>query len=178
MNKVEEWRDILGFPGYQVSSLGKVRSFRIRGHSSGLTKEPRLLTLSPTSRGYLKVVLVLPDKTKKTKTIHVLMAESFFGPRPKGLVVRHLDDDQLNNSIDNLAYGTSSDNSIDVVTNGNHKLAKLSYQDVNKIKEMYLSGGYSYRSLGKIFGVDGSQISRVMNNQTWRRSQEVKYVND
>jgi hypothetical protein len=50
--------------------------------------------------------------------VHQLVARAFLGLRPEGQVTRHLDDDVMNNSISNLAYGTKSENREDAVRNG------------------------------------------------------------
>lgn len=41
--------------------------------------------------------------------IHNMVAEVFLGPRPKGLMIDHIDRNKLNNSVDNLRYVTLSD---------------------------------------------------------------------
>ena len=41
-----------------------------------------------------------------TQYVHHVVAEAFLGPRPCGLVVRHMDGDRENNAASNLAYVT------------------------------------------------------------------------
>jgi hypothetical protein len=53
--------------------------------------------------------------------VHVLVAAAFLGPCPDGQEVRHLDGDKLNNCLDNLIYGTRSENNLDTVRHGHHK---------------------------------------------------------
>lgn len=55
---------------------------------------------------------------KKRHSVHVLVAEAFFGPRPTGMVVRHLNGDASDNRPSNLAYGTQSDNIADCFRHG------------------------------------------------------------
>lgn len=45
--------------------------------------------------------------------IHQFNAYYFYGEKPPGMVVRHLDDNTLNNSKSNLVYGTHSENNLD-----------------------------------------------------------------
>ena len=63
----EEWRELVSYPGYEVSSYGNVR----RG-CRVLYK--RLL------KGYPGVSLQRLDGSWKTETVHALVAQSFIGP--------------------------------------------------------------------------------------------------
>jgi hypothetical protein len=49
------------------------------------------------------------------------VAESRLGPRPFGKQVLHADDQPLNSSIGNLAYGTPAENAADRIRNGGAK---------------------------------------------------------
>lgn len=87
----EIWKDI--GDGYEVSSLGRV-------------KGPRKISYgSIGSRGYLQVCI-----KRKTKNVHVLVAEAFLGDRPEGHHVCHTDGNKRNNSLSNLRYGTPQEN--------------------------------------------------------------------
>lgn len=57
---------------------------------------------------------------------HVLMAAAWHGPRPPGLVVRHLDGDKLNDAPWNLAYGTPAQNHDDAIRHGTQPPRQLS----------------------------------------------------
>lgn len=104
----EEWRDVVGCEGfYEISDLGNVRRKETR----------RQLKQSVDWKGYLKVGLSVGGK-QKNKKIHRMLAEAFI-PNPEGFpLVRHLDDVKQNNSLDNLAWGTVSQNAYDAVANG------------------------------------------------------------
>lgn len=68
-------------------------------------------------KGHLNVRLRVNKKTKE-EYVHRLLAKTFI-PNPKKLpIVRHLDDDVENNSLDNLAWGTVKDNIHDSIRNG------------------------------------------------------------
>lgn len=103
----EEWRAIAGCPNYQVSSLGRVRSWRTHRGVAG----PRILKQGAGSKGYLTVRL-----DGLTRKVHRLVAEAFLGPLPDGLQTRHLDGNNRNNTVANLAYGTQLENMADRVS--------------------------------------------------------------
>jgi hypothetical protein len=114
----EQWKPIPGREGrYSVSNLGRVRSEpRVVKH--GLTEtytvKGQILKTTPSKLGRPQ----FSDGYENGLLVSLAVAEAFIGPRPPGLLVRHLDDDPLNNRLDNLAYGTYKDNHEDAKRNG------------------------------------------------------------
>lgn len=118
----EEWRPVLGWPGYEVSSKGRVRSVaRTVIRSDGLPHRVKERVLKPARHpdGYMKVGLSNRGR-KLTRPIHVLVATAFHGPCPDGMECRHLDGDAANNTATNLKWGTRSQNQMDRVQHGTH----------------------------------------------------------
>lgn len=101
----EEWKIIEGFERYQISNLGRVKSYA----QSNLGK---LLTLSTDHKGYKVVSLYNDSGYRKTVKVHRLVAMAFlFNPNdyPE---VNHKDEDKTNNCVDNLEWCTSEYNNI------------------------------------------------------------------
>ncbi|MFG1794233.1 NUMOD4 motif-containing HNH endonuclease [Nocardia sp. NPDC049149] len=119
----EEWRDVIGHVGqYEVSNFGRVRSIpRTRNTADGrlVRYVGKMLVLQSDTKGYRQVSLL-----RKTRRVHVLVLEAFSGPRPIGMVARHLNGDVNDNSIGNLAWGTPSENMYDTVRHGSHVYAR------------------------------------------------------
>jgi NUMOD4 motif/HNH endonuclease len=114
----ETWLPVTGFEGsYEVSDLGRVRSLdRLVKHGNHHRRiRGKILKLNFDRKGYACVVLA----GNRFRRIHTLVLEAFVASRPDGLECRHLDDDKTNNRLDNLLWGTGSENSIDRVQNGN-----------------------------------------------------------
>lgn len=111
----EEWRDIPGYEGrYRVSSTGRVFSLPRQGTTGGV------LRTSANKRGYASASFC-----NVRREVHSLVALAFLGPRPPGYQVRHLDGNPLNNHVENLAYGTRSENQRDKVRHGrDHNVVK------------------------------------------------------
>jgi hypothetical protein len=111
MSTAEVWRRIPSFSDYEASSLGRIRSFR--------RKNVRIMKPSPSSSGYL-VVCLRADRPrgKATLSVHSLVAEAFYGPRPEGLECRHLNGNGTDNRADNLEYATHSENLRDKARHG------------------------------------------------------------
>jgi len=118
MNVVEEWKPIPGFSDYDISSLGRVRSRRRGGlHMKRFS----------TSRGY-KIVQLANDQGPRTCRVNRLVAEAFLPPPNEGAdVVRHLDGSPVNNAVNNLAWGTVSQNQLDSVAHGTHNHARVTH---------------------------------------------------
>ena len=118
---IERWKPVNGYVGiYEVSSHGRVRSLdRVVTYSDGRVRRHKGKILStPLSRdGYPAVNLHAQGRLKK-RYVHSLIAETFIGPRPEGTEVCHNDGNPTNNHVDNLRYGTRSENMLDRVRHG------------------------------------------------------------
>lgn len=111
----EEWRPVVGFPAYQVSNRGRVRSSHTwRG------QRDRILIGGTTIKGYPYVQIIAPGGGAKARAIHVLVAQAFIGTRPADMEVRHLDGNAKNCLVSNLAYGTHRENELDKRRHGTH----------------------------------------------------------
>lgn len=83
---MEEWKNYN--ESYEVSNLGRVRH----------VKHKKILKQGICGNGRPQV------RVPKSTCVSVLVAKSFFGPRPKGYEVHHKDLNPLNNNIENLEY--------------------------------------------------------------------------
>ena len=106
----EHWKPIPGYEGfYEASNLGSIQS--LDRYSNGRKLKGKVLTKSRTGT-YHAVTLYLDGKAK-TVRVQYLVTLAFIGPRPKGLHILHGPKGSFDNSLDNLSYGTRSDNMID-----------------------------------------------------------------
>lgn len=115
----EEWRDIPGYGGwYQISTEGRVRSFKTRGNHSKNNQRmetPRLLTTrikrpKNRSRGECLVV-TLHDESGKHKVEYItkLMAETWMGGCPPGCSTRTKNGNSFDVRLSNLHFVTKED---------------------------------------------------------------------
>lgn len=97
---IEEWRTIEGYPYYQVSNTGKIKSLKRKvtsGHGYRFVEE-KLLKQCKDSDGYL-IVLLHNKGNHHTKTVHRLVAQAFI-PNPDNLPqINHKDEDKTNNFV-------------------------------------------------------------------------------
>ena len=124
---VETWLPIPGYEGlYEVSDHGRVRSLdRLRVNGSPIPG--RIHSPYDTQNGYLAIKLSSAQGKRSSVNLHSIVTAAFFGPKPEGMWVRHLNDIKHDNRITNLAYGTPPENAVDAVTNGRNYKAKQTH---------------------------------------------------
>ena len=138
-----------------------------------------MLKGSPTSKGYLSVTPAHEGKYK-TKLVHRLVAEAFYGYEPDGLKqVRHLNGDQGDNSPENLDWGSQEDNWSDRYAHSRHKdgyfhhSAKLTQSQANEIEDSH----ESQRKLARKYAVAQSTIWAIKKGLFWHDSPKPNPVN-
>lgn len=123
---MSEWKEIEGYPDYQVSDDGRVKSFK--------NGKERILKGCNNGDGHLRINLLYNGK-QKSKLVHRLMAEAFI-PNPDNLpFVRHLNDIPDDNRLENLAWGTPKDNTNDSIKNGSHVCCDEEYMNKLRLKD-------------------------------------------
>lgn len=174
----EVWKNIDGYNGmYQVSNLGRVRSFK-----SNRSKHGHIMSLTISKRGYVRVTLY--NGGRKHCTVHRLVAKAFIPNLENKSEVNHIDGDKNNNRVDNLEWSTRSENMTHAYHTCLHTAlyrtiktkhgtiirsgAKLHSSDICDIREKYSTGNYSMRTLGKEYDVSSAMISKIINGQAWR----------
>lgn len=132
-----EWKAIDGTNGrYSVSSDGRVRS-----NVSNCELRPTV-----NSKGY-RIVRMADQQGGKVRNrrVHVLVLEAFDRPRPEGMITRHLNGDPGDNRIENLRWGTHSENEYDQILHGTHWASSITH----------CKNGHEYAKTGVTFHSDG-----------------------
>ena len=166
-----EWRAINGAPGYEVSSVGQVATWKPRNRMAKQPTERRLLKPSPAggALGYLRVGLTVGG-VKKDFSVHRLVTECFHGSPEAGQVVRHLDGNKLNNCADNLTWGTQKENIQDSRDHGTWyhgervHTSRLTERDVLEIRNSSATNA----ELAERFGVGADSIWNARTGRTWK----------
>lgn len=163
---MEIWKDIPWANGfYEVSNLGRVRSKQriyMRGNGRQFTASARDV---PTHwhDGYQRVRLNVPG-FPKWHTVQKLVMETFEGPRPPGMLIRHLDGDSTHNAFSNLRYGTNAENQADRLAHGtaNIHVASRVLND-SQIVEMRKrrAAGEGLKALSGDYGVTKSYVTQI-----------------
>lgn len=95
---------------------------------------------------------------------------------PEEMCVLHVCDNPPCCNPDHLFIGTMKDNTQDMIRkrrNNNpgpkNAYSKLNTSNVIEIRHLYNTGGYSSRTLGKLFQVTKDTIMDVVTRKTWKR---------
>lgn len=111
----EIWKDVPGYPGYEASNLGDVRSKnRVVVYSDGRKRfyPSKELSQGTTKKGYKYVYPGFSKNGKRnTVGVHRLVALAHI-PNPEGKpFINHIDGNPGNNSVENLEWVTPQENS-------------------------------------------------------------------
>ena len=106
--RVEEWKDIPGYEGlYQASTFGQIRSLDRR--VSNRSVKGVILKQHSYKTGY-NATCLCKNGSVKTVLVHRIIAKTFID-NPNNLpTVNHKDEVKTNNSVDNLEWCTSKEN--------------------------------------------------------------------
>lgn len=118
----EEWKNIRGFPGYQVSNLGRVRMHNkivpTKGRGIRHYKD-KILTLRKDEKMNRWKVWIRLDGKRHSLLVARLVADAFCGEfRDTEMTVNHIDGNRLNNHSDNLEWISREDNLREGFRNG------------------------------------------------------------
>ena len=168
----EYWKDIPGYEGrYQASNLGHIKSLKrtvfSRNWSTG-KPFPRTVPeciLKPgryCRSGHLSVIL---GRGSFGKPVHQLVLLTFCGKPPIKNEVLHINGDPTDNRLENLRYGTRTENILDVYRQGKC-WRKLSIEDVDWIR-FALFCGIRGSDIAKAKGVSQTTISSIKKGHTF-----------
>lgn len=161
---MSERRPIPGFPDYYVSSSGEVWSCR-----NGTMRSKKL---TKATNGYLVTGLMSPIGMEATKTVHELVLSAWSREKVDGECARHLNGDKTDNRIENLAWGSYSENNTDIVRHGRCAKAKLTPEQVLEIRARYVKGKAPNQpgnaaELATEYKVSKSLIHTISRGEVW-----------
>ena len=110
----EIWKNIEEYPGYQVSNLGRIRTYNkvtyTDFHGKRIWKN-RIIKPKISKKDKCARVELWKDGKHKTVLVHRLVANAFLKKYiDTNITVNHIDGNRLNNNIDNLEWMSRSDN--------------------------------------------------------------------
>lgn len=170
----EIWRQLLDFPNYMISNLG-----RLKMSPSSEGRRRRGIFKPGVGHYYYTTILTNKNGIRKTVTIHRLVALAFL-PNPENKPeVNHKDGDKLNNNVENLEWCTRQENMDHAWKNGlrdnfsekvrgENSTSSLTEEQVLEIRAMYVPGHGVIQGIADKFNVSKNCISGILNKRRWK----------
>jgi len=174
------WRIYPPHPGYRVSRDGRVEcrlkwDRKTQNYVLGDRWRPVRARILPS--GYHQIDIRLGRRNRRlVKSVtyaHRMVLEAFIGPCPPGMLARHVNDrDRGNNHLDNLAWGTQTENMADALRHGTRPrgvtcgASKLTEEQVREIRRRFAAGG-NRRLIALDFGIVIRNVYRIADGELW-----------
>jgi hypothetical protein len=168
---MEIWKPIPGFSRYEASSLGRLKSLNYKRTGTERVLKPGL---SPD--GYLKTVLLRDSGKYHSWTVHLFIAMAFYGIKPEGKEINHINGTKTDNRPENLEYITHSQNcqhSFDTglqqpkvgSLNGFSKLTEEQVKEIREYRKSIKSRYYGRERLAQKYGVSSAHIKDIVTRR-------------
>lgn len=141
-------------------------------NSSVIGTKWKLLQPATNMFGYQRVTLKR-DKKSFYRSVHILVLETFVGPRQPGMVARHFpDSSKLNNNLDNLSWSTQSVNCLDKNAHGTDARGEKHYKSVlneTQVREILsLESTKTIADIARRYNVGKTTISHIFRGDSWK----------
>ena len=172
----EVWKDIYGFnSGYQISSLGRVKSLR--------QNKPKIMSTRIKSYGNYKQELITFKYKGKCygRIVARLVAQAFIPNPDNKKYVNHIDLNSLNQNVKNLEWCTAKENVNHSIKNNknyydNRKGNGTIFYNLDENVIVLYEKGYSSYKIAKIYNTCHRHILNYLihNNITRRKTGPIK----
>lgn len=98
----EIWKDIKGYPQYQISNMGRIWSCR----------QNRYMKPYKNNKGYQMIKLIAVNGKRKAELVHRLVALNFIDNPEHKPEVNHINHIRDDNRLENLEWVTHSENNM------------------------------------------------------------------
>ena len=149
---IEIWKKANGYSNYEVSNLGRIKTFNWKGSGRESILKPAL-----DKSGYLRTVLKGDNGISKTIKVHRVILNTF-KPQNNFLEVNHINGIKTDNRAENLRYITQSDN---LKGRFISKSKRLSTNEVIEIKRKLSEKTTTHKELANKYGTTYKNISNI-----------------
>lgn len=175
----EEWRPIEGFPNYEVSNFGRVRSLSrfVSSHNSKklFERKGRILKILNIPKRYSQVSFKINGK-QFTRTVHRLVAQAFI-PNPENKEeVNHIDFNKHNNHVSNLEWVTYDENLSHAIANELRPVGENHYKAKKIINIITGEIIGSASEASKLYNISTSSLNRYLLSKEISKISFLRYV--
>ena len=169
---MEIWKKAVGYSSYEVSNLGRIKTFNWKNTGREAIMKPAL-----DGSGYLRTVMKDDNGVSKTIKVHRIVLNTFdFNDNYKTLEVNHKDGNKSNNNIENLEWVTRHQNIQHCIDNNLQYILKgeeignsiLKEKDVIYIRQNFKPRVYTRKMLANKFGVSEATIKDILSYRSWK----------
>ena len=170
MNEIWKNIDDSEFKDYQISNLGRVKSFK-------KSTDGNILTLRFDKDGYYRVGIRGYNNKYYNKPVHRLVGLAFvYNKHPVEFnMINHIDCDRSNNIYTNLEWCNAKYNNEfrfkfgnDDLKGSKHHKSKIDESIALEIYNLCLSGKYNQTEISKLYNVSMSIVSRIKLKKSWK----------
>lgn len=172
---MEEWRPIPSAAGYEVSSLGRIRSVErtvitSKGHARRYKSRP-ISASSFNQYGHAKFMAHDHGQTRPVY-VHQAIAEAFIGSCPEGMLATHRDGCPEHNLLGNIRYATPTENQADRRRHGTHlegerhPMSKLRLSQVQEIRRR-VAAGEPKQLIAESFQISRGYLNELVGRRRW-----------
>jgi hypothetical protein len=163
---MEIWKPVVGFESeYHVSNLGRLMTVK---QGSG-ARYGRILKPGYSQKGYVQYTL---GKYGGRHSAHLLVMQAFFGSKPDGMEINHINGIKDDNRLENLEYCTKSQNKLHATKFLNkgrgesHGNSKITDEIVREIRRLGHTG-LSHREIAARFNITRTNVSYILKGDAW-----------
>jgi len=156
----EVWRRIKGHDMYEISNIGRVKSFKL--------KHPYLMKIN--IKEYSSIII-----DKITYNVHRLVAINFIDNLDLNKnIVNHINGDKNDNRVENLEWVTYSENTKRYIDSDKNKTKSGSNLNYSKINEEDAINIYNMEGrhidIGKIYNISRQSVTSIKNKRSWKNA--------
>lgn len=168
----ERWAPVNGWPYYDISDHGRMRSWHRTGRRRTEQKRaesPRPMKIGLNKRTNCQVVTLADNGRYLDKHVHRIVAEAFLPPQPSPLhQINHIDGNRQHNHATNLEWMTARENIHHAWRTGlmSKQPQKLTWEQVCEIRRIHAEHGTRRVDLAKQFKVTPTCVSLILSGKS------------
>ena len=169
----EIWKPIPDHEGYEVSNIGRIRSWYKKGnHPHKFSETPNIRSQTRSGRDRRLSFSMRPNIRMYTS---VAVLSAFACLCPDGMEACHNDGNKDNNRLSNLRWDTHSNNMQDCDAHGTdrngekHPMAQLTIVQVREIRLAHANGERSC-DIARRYNMPQGAIGKIVRGERWAKT--------